>query len=507
LDTIDAHLGQVVMASYNIAVPSIQGPVSATPGEVVTLLLRAPKIPGVPTRTQVTSPDVAVQTTATGAVFTAPARAPDGVRVTGLLYVGKPGEEAVIQTHSYVMVRQPFEFWARNEGQNPEAGAARLGVTLTNNSIKPTTVKLRVIAPTGWQAVVPPPVTVAGGGRAKPEVLVSPVGAAGAGPVDLTIVATAGAYTDTQRITLLYIPREANLLTNGGFEAGEKGWSNFKPPSGIDTTVARSGKASMRLENPTRMDSQAAQSVTLNQKVPTPILVQASSKTESVEGPPGTGYSLYVDIYYTDGTKLYGTTHNFNTGTTDWQLGELYIEPSKPIASLSVNLLLRGKTGKAWFDDVALMEDPSRKGNLARAAQVSVDSSYSGYDASPINDGIIHGEGLHWTKEAWASADSASAHWIELKFPAPISVGRASVYWSLDGGVPRTSQEVQLQVPQGDGWRTVATLKCSRAVPQSDLKLDQSVTSDRFRLLQPEGKGSPQRAGLMWVREVELFAQ
>ncbi|MEI6501099.1 MAG: hypothetical protein WCP21_08735, partial [Armatimonadota bacterium] len=137
----------------------------------------------------------------------------------------------------------------------------------------------------------------------------------------------------------------------------------------------------------------------------------------------------------------------------------------------------------------------------------SVDSSYSEYTAAPVNDGVIHGEGLHWTKEAWASADSGKAHWIELKFPAPVSIGRASLYWSLDAGVPRTSQEVQLQVPEGEGWRTVGTLKSSRPVPQSDLKLDQQVTSARFRLLQPEGKGPQTRPGLMWVREVELFAQ
>ena len=40
--------------------------------------------------------------------------------------------------------------------------------------------------------------------------------------------------------------------------------------------------------------------------------------------------------------------------------------------------------------DVAVMEDPRRKGNIAREATVAVDSFYSGYGAGPLNDGILH---------------------------------------------------------------------------------------------------------------------
>lgn len=509
LETIDAHLGQVVMASYNLAAPAVTGPTAAAPGDMVALGFAAPKIAGVPTRTEIISGDLPVQATATGGVLRIPASAKpgDSFGLAGVLYVGQKGAEAAIRTAHRVTVVPPLELTLSSQGLDPETGQARLGMVVRNNHLQPATVNFQIIAPNGWQAATPAPLKVPASGEAATEAKVAPVGAAAAGSLELAVIATSGKDKAQARQVMLYIPREANLLRNAGFEEGEKSWSNFKSPSGIDTTVARSGKASMRLENPSRMDSQAAQSVTLNQKQPVPILVQASSKAENVEGPPNTGYSLYVDIYYADGTKLYGTTYNFKTGTTGWQLGELYIEPSKPIASLSVNLLLRGKSGKAWFDDLAMMEDPRRQGNIARPAQVTVDSNFSGYDATPINDGIIQGEGLHWTKEAWASADSANPHWIEMKFPASVSVGRASVYWSLDAGVPRTSQEVQLQVPQGDGWRTVATLKSPRPVPQSELKLDQPVTSDRFRLLQPEGKGAPTRTGLMWVREVELFAQ
>ena len=59
--------------------------------------------------------------------------------------------------------------------------------------------------------------------------------------------------------------------------------------------------------------------------------------------------------------------------------------------------------------------------------------------------------------------------------------------------------------PRGGNWRTLKTVKSSQATPQTEIKLDAPVTGERFRLLQPAGKGSTERPGLMWVREVEVF--
>jgi hypothetical protein len=66
----------------------------------------------------------------------------------------------------------------------------------------------------------------------------------------------------------------------------------------------------------------------------------------------------YVDIYYTDGTPLYGRTIDWQTGTTGWQYGEMTIEPAKPIRNVNVCLLLRGHAGTTWFDDLFVAEDP-----------------------------------------------------------------------------------------------------------------------------------------------------
>ena len=153
------------------------------------------------------------------------------------------------------------------------------------------------------------------------------------------------------------------------------------------------------------------------------------------------------------------------------------------------------------------MEDPRRKGNMAREAEVAVDSSFSGYDASPLNDGVTVGEGLHWTKEAWASADKAQAHFIELRFPEPRSIARALVYWSLDAGVARTSREITIEVPEGEGWKRVAIVRPPAPEAVTEIRFPQAIRSDRFRFLQPVGAGPQGRPNLMWVREIELFPE
>jgi hypothetical protein len=214
---------------------------------------------------------------------------------------------------------------------------------------------------------------------------------------------------------------------------------------------------------------------------------------------------LYVDTYYTDGTKLYGRRHDFQTGTTDWALGEVYIEPAKPIHYVSVHCLLRGKSGTAWFDDLALFEDPLRKGNLATLANVETDSCYERYDPSPLNDGVTQVAGLHWSRESWASAEIESEHFAVLRFDAPKTVAMAVIHWSLDAGIPRTSAEVQIQVQDGDGWRSVATAKPDGPTPRTEIILDPPATASAFMFLQPPGKGPAGRPHLMWVREIELI--
>jgi hypothetical protein len=507
LETIERHLGFVTLAAFDIAPPRIMGPVVAAPGDAVRLTFAPPTVPGLSTRTALHSDDVSIERSPGGGIATVPADAETGSTITiaGRLEIGPPGKAVSVGTRHQITVLPPIELRLESQGTDLETGACRVRAVVRNNRTRPVTARLDVTAPERWKGPGPLSLPVPASGEATAEVELTPSVTAPAGSVEVIVIAVSGQDRGHSRATLLYIPRETNLIKNPGFEQGMKGW-NANEGKPTVSAERRSGKNSVCLRNPVRLRTGVSQSVRLDQQTPCAILVRASSKAVDVSGKPGRDYSLYVDIYYKDGTPLYGRTYNFQTGTTDWQSGELFIEPAKPIRNVNVYLLLRGKAGIAYFDDVAVMEDPRRKGNVAREALVTVDSSYTRYDPTPINDGIIQGEGLHWTKEAWASAENATGHFIVLEFEKPRPISRATIYWSLDAGIPRTSQEVRLQIAAGDGWKTLAAAEPKTTAPQTTIRLRQPVTANRFRVFQPAGKGPTGRQGLMWVREVELFS-
>lgn len=100
----------------------------------------------------------------------------------------------------------------------------------------------------------------------------------------------------------------------------------------------------------------ASQTLQLNRTNTAPLIIAGWSKAESVSGSPDSGYSLYVDIIFEDGSNLWGQTTRFSCGTHDWEKSEFMILPDKPIQSLTLHCLFRGHTGKVWFDDVSLRE-------------------------------------------------------------------------------------------------------------------------------------------------------
>ncbi|OHB80925.1 MAG: hypothetical protein A2V98_26400 [Planctomycetes bacterium RBG_16_64_12] len=162
---------------------------------------------------------------------------------------------------------------------------------------------------------------------------------------------------------VLFMPGSLNLLKDPGFE-GESvsAWGKSEGGYQIDASQFHGGKQSLKLHNSSPTDrSGAVQSIALNQKAPGAIFVRAHAKAEGVSGHADSSFSVYVDIYYTDGTPLYGQTINWQTGSTGWQHGEMTIEPAKPIRNVNVYLLLRGHGGTAWFDDILVAEAPQHR--------------------------------------------------------------------------------------------------------------------------------------------------
>ncbi len=150
-----------------------------------------------------------------------------------------------------------------------------------------------------------------------------------------------------------------NVLDNAGFEEGQGDaatrWRACRKGFRCETGRGREGGRGVVCESgDTAEQYGASQTVVLNQETTWPIVVRGWSRAENVSGTPDSGYSLYVDLEYSDGTPLWGQTVSFSTGTHDWQQRELLIVPDRPIASLNLHCLFRGHTGKVWFDDVEL---------------------------------------------------------------------------------------------------------------------------------------------------------
>ena len=167
--------------------------------------------------------------------------------------------------------------------------------------------------------------------------------------------------TAIKRVLSTEDAQSVNLLGNPSLEQVEDGMAVgtgvWDEGYEIDDTVARTGERSARIstDDPERQFG-VLFSVDLNQTQPTPVVVSAWSRAQDVSGTPAGGYSLWVDIDFVDGSHLWGQNAPFECGSHDWQQRTLPIVPSKPIRTLLMYGLFRGKTGTAWFDDFALTQ-------------------------------------------------------------------------------------------------------------------------------------------------------
>ncbi|HEX7313795.1 MAG TPA: protein kinase [Pyrinomonadaceae bacterium] len=141
------------------------------------------------------------------------------------------------------------------------------------------------------------------------------------------------------------------------------------------------------------------------------------------------------------------------------------------------------------------------------ASAVKVDSSFDGYNTRPLNDGVTDVREIaakRYNQGNWVSAESPEPHWIELEFKKPERVTAVYVYWGFDKDRYMPSRKVELQVADGDGWRTVSKLEPGGNFDRAAFEFDPFV-AERVRLFQPAQAGPQNRPFVMWVREVQAF--
>lgn len=86
--------------------------------------------------------------------------------------------------------------------------------------------------------------------------------------------------------------------------------------------------------------------IILNQKDPVAITVSAESCSEGVGGSENSGYSLYLDVYFMDGSSLWGQKALFNPFLrSTWHERSVTIVPDRPIRRITAYVLFRGVKG------------------------------------------------------------------------------------------------------------------------------------------------------------------
>ena len=135
-------------------------------------------------------------------------------------------------------------------------------------------------------------------------------------------------------------------------------WSPFGLGYSASSNTAQSGVRSLQCvaTNATEVHG-GGQMIVLNQTTPKALKLSGWSKAQNVSGTSDSDYSVYLDIYYTNGAPLYGQTISFSTGTHDWEYQERVIQPAQPIGVIYCYVLFRNShTGTVWFDNIAVSE-------------------------------------------------------------------------------------------------------------------------------------------------------
>lgn len=363
LDSVERHVSLVTLAALGLSAPTLEAPARVAAGDAVQVRALVAGAPAMPVHTRLRAEGEAANpelTAGPGEWSTLHVRkeaaAGDRVTLLGEILLGPADRAVPIRVARELVVVSPLEASIGSAAPRAVGNALPLAVTVQNNLARPEKARIAVTVPPGWHAPAPKEVSLEPGREETVPFLATPADGAQAGRVELAAEVVMGDHTARVSATALHIPPAANRVRNPGFEDGLAGWSGLGD-FGIDTEVACSGNASLRLHNAKPSDrAQVSQTVALNQEQPAPVLLRATSRAENVAGAAGREYALYVDIYYTDGTPLYGQIHAFPTGTTQWQVGEVIIQPEKPIRNVNIYILLRNTAGTVWFDDVAMME-------------------------------------------------------------------------------------------------------------------------------------------------------
>ena len=105
--------------------------------------------------------------------------------------------------------------------------------------------------------------------------------------------------------------------------------------------------------------------ITLKQTNATPFAVSAESLAEAPAAGAGYNYSIYLDIAFMDGSRLYGQASEFACDPKrGWQRKTVNVVPDKPVLAVSAYLLYRYCPGRVRFRAPAFISYPSKSASM-----------------------------------------------------------------------------------------------------------------------------------------------
>ena len=86
----------------------------------------------------------------------------------------------------------------------------------------------------------------------------------------------------------------------------------------------------------------------------------------------GGEYSIFIDVYFADGSSAWALQASFPRGTHDWVRREFLYRPPKPVSRIHLYRMLRKTSGKAEFREVFLKRENPPDGRVLRERRFSM---------------------------------------------------------------------------------------------------------------------------------------
>ena len=184
------------------------------------------------------------------------------------------------------------------------------------------------------------------------------------------------------------------------------GWNHYEAGYETDAAVCASGHQSLQISLTEPGKAGASQVVTIEQSEPAPLVLRARVKSLDLTGVPDNNCAVYVDLFHTDGTPLWGQYLPIPANTPDFALLERRIESEKPFKRAIVYLLMRGThTGTVWIDDLFLGEAGTERNLIANPGFEGTPMPAASVDGVYIDSFAYFASTLNYRREHFASTD------------------------------------------------------------------------------------------------------